>query len=104
MSIICFRSAFSTAHTLSAFVLPNGRNLYRVFKTWRMLQQAVWVLLTFIRSQILTDSSTSSSIRRMQTAGIALPTTPSAISTLFAIDLADTDDSRSYSDGTSGIY
>jgi len=58
--------------------------------------------------QILTDSSTSSSIEAYANGWYRVSitaTTPSAQSTLFAIGLADADNSRSYTgDGTSGIY
>jgi len=58
--------------------------------------------------QILTDSSTSSSIEAYANGWYRVSitaTTPAANSTLFAIGLADADNSRSYTgDGTSGIY
>ena len=58
--------------------------------------------------QILTDSSTSSSIEAYANGWYRVSitaTTPAATSTLFAIGLADADNSRSYTgNGTSGIY
>jgi hypothetical protein len=102
-------AAFSTAHTLSAFVKPNGRNI--MYLRMENASTGSGLGITFFNistGQILTDSSTSSSIEAYANGWYRVSitaTTPAAQSTLFAIGLADADNSRSYTgDGTSGIY
>jgi hypothetical protein len=102
-------AAFSTAHTLSAFVKPNGRNI--MYLRMENASTGSGLGITYFNistGQILTDSSTSSSIEAYANGWYRVSitaTTPSAQSTLFAIGLADVDNSRSYTgDGTSGIY
>jgi hypothetical protein len=102
-------AAFSTAHTLSAFVKPNGRNI--MYLRMENASTGSGLGITYFNistGQILTDSSTSSSIEAYANGWYRVSitaTTPAAQSTLFAIGLADADNSRSYTgDGTSGIY
>ena len=102
-------AAFSTAHTLSAFVKPNGRNI--MYLRMENASTGSGLGITYFNistGQILTDSSTSSSIEAYANGWYRVSitaTTPAANSTLFAIGLADADNSRSYTgDGTSGIY
>jgi hypothetical protein len=102
-------AAFSTAHTLSAFVKPNGRNV--IYLRMENAATGSGLGITYFNistGQILTDFSTSSSIEAYANGWYRVSitaTTPSANSTLFAIGLADADNSRSYTgDGTSGIY
>ena len=102
-------AAFSTAHTLSAFVKPNVRSI--IYLRMENASTGGGLGITYFNvstGQILTDSSTSSSIEAYANGWYRVSitaTTPAAQSTLFAIGLADADNSRSYTgDGTSGIY
>jgi hypothetical protein len=102
-------AAFSTAHTLSAFVKPNGRNI--MYLRMENASTGSGLGITYFNistGQILTNSSTSSSIEAYANGWYRVSitaTTPAANNTLFAIGLANADNSRSYTgDGTSGIY
>ena len=102
-------AAFSTAHTLSAFVKPNGRSI--IYLRMENASTGGGLGITYFNvstGQILTDSSTSSSIEAYANGWyrvIITATTPAAAFTLFSIGLADADNSRSYTgNGVSGIY
>ena len=102
-------AAFNTPFTFSAFVKPNGRDI--VYLRMENASTGGGLAITYFNintGQILSDSSTSSSIEEFPNGWYRLSitgTTSASTSTLFVMGLASADDTRSYTgNGISGAY
>ena len=102
-------AAFNTPFTFSAFVKPNGRDI--VYLRMENASTGGGLAITYFNintGQILSDSSTSSSIDELPNGWYRLSitgTTSASTSTLFVMGLASADDTRSYTgNGISGAY